>query len=429
MKITFICAVFPPEPAPSGVMAKQLAGRLAQDGHEVSMIVPFPNRPEGVVYPGYSRKLRTRSVTPEGYTLIRCANWLIGKKRRHVNRILEGITFGLSSTWAAWREGRPDFMIIESWPLFGAEPPASLALLWRVPFLKYVQDVYPETAEEAGIIPRGGAVANALRRWDRSLCARSSKVIVISETMRDLMVSGRDLSPDRFIVIPNWLDESKFATRIDDGSWRKSQNICEDDFVAMFSGTLGHVSGADILVEAAQILRYEANFLLLCVGEGVKKEAMRREALRLGLDNIRFLPFQPIERVPEMQASSNVALLTMEPNHANASVPSKLISYLAASRPVIVAADPRSAVARTVLSAEAGIVVPPGNSRALANAILQIRRDPAAASQMGLNARRCFEENYTLHRAYQQFSEILNATIDPEAPPQTEEPGRDAPQR
>src|ERR1035437_3256927 len=143
MKLTFICAVFPPEPAPAGVMAHQLATRLAREGHDVTMVVPIPNRPEGVVYPGYEKRLRSRTVTKEGYTLVHCANWLIGKQRRNVNRILENITFGLSSTWAAWKEGRPDVIIIETWPLFAVQFVVSLARWWRVPYLNYVKDVYP----------------------------------------------------------------------------------------------------------------------------------------------------------------------------------------------------------------------------------------------------------------------------------------------
>jgi hypothetical protein len=97
MKIIFICAVFPPELAPAGVMARQLAARLVRDGHDVTMVVPIPNRPEGVIYPGYKKRLFSRAVTSEGYTVVHCANWLIGKRRRSANRILENITSHLQN--------------------------------------------------------------------------------------------------------------------------------------------------------------------------------------------------------------------------------------------------------------------------------------------------------------------------------------------
>jgi len=378
------------------------------------MIVSIPNRPAGVLYPGYRWRLFSRSETNEGYTLIRCAKWLIGKQRRFVNRIFENITFGISSTWAAWRAGRPDVMIIESWPLFATQFTASLASWWNVPYLYYVEDVYPEAAEQAGILTPKGILARLCRAWDRRLCLRSASVIVISETMRDLVAANRQLPRDHFTVIPNWLDESKFPARQSDGAWRHAKKIDDGAFVALFAGNMGRVSGVEVLVEVAQLLKGAENLILLCIGEGVQKQGMLEKTSSLRLTNIRFLPFEPGERVPEFQAACDVALLTMRPNTADTSVPSKLISYLAASRPVICVANAKSAVARTVLDAAAGIVVCPGDAKAIADAILKIRREPETARQMGTNARRYFEEHYTLERAHKQFS-VLIQQIKPSA--------------
>src|ERR1051326_1247913 len=159
MKILFICAVFPPEREPSGLNADQLAARLAGDGHDVTVIAPFPNRPGGEIYPGYRRRLRSVPSQISGYRLIRCWNWLIGKRRRAIDRILENITFGLSSAWAAFREGRPDVLIVETWPLFAVQFVALVAGWWRLPFIYYIKDVYPEAAEKAGVIAEGGWLA------------------------------------------------------------------------------------------------------------------------------------------------------------------------------------------------------------------------------------------------------------------------------
>ena len=410
MKITFICAVFPPEPAPAGVMAQQLAKRLTEDGHTVTVIVPLPNRPEGKVYPEFKRRLLTRTVTNEGYTLVRCANWLIGTRRRAIDRILENITFGLTSMWAGMCEGRADLIIAETWPLFAMSFCWFLARGWKVPYFYYVQDVYPEAAEESGILKAEGWFSRVLRRWDRLLCRDSASVITISESMRDLLVANRVLSPDRFSVLPNWVDESMFPRSKDRGIWRGSQGIPENAFVAMFAGTLGHVSGADVLIEVAELLRTEQNVLLVVIGEGVRKQFMRDEISRRDLGNIRLLPFQAPEVVPEVQASCDATLLTMHGNASNTSVPSKLVTYLAAARPVVCAARSDSAVARTVIDAKAGLVVSPGDPRAIVNAILKLRTDRSAAVAMGQNGRQYFEEHFTLSRAYETFRRILRDT-------------------
>ena len=412
MRITFICAVFPPEPAPAGVMAQQLANRLVQDGHNVTMVVPFPNRPEGIVYPGFRRQLRSRSVSDQGYTVVRCANWLIGKERRTIDRLLENITFGLSSAWAALREGRPDLIIIETWALFAVTFSALLARSWRVPYLYYVQDVFPEAAEQAGLINPTGTLARLLRSWDRSLCMHSASTITISVPMRKILTANRALPLDIIPVIPNWIDDSAFRVWNGDNTWRRSVGISDDAHVAMFAGTFGLVSGADVLVEVARILRARKNILFLCIGDGIRKQTMIAEASRLNLDNILFLPFQTADRVPEVQASCQVALLTMHPNHSDTSVPSKLISYLAASRPVICAAHSDSTVAQAVSNAAAGLVVPPGDAQAIADAIVRLMGEPGTRHQMGIDGRRYFEEHFTLEQAYRSFRTLINGAVN-----------------
>lgn len=411
MRIIFICCVFPPEPEPAGVMAHQLASRLAHDGHTVTVVGPFPNRPGGRVYGGFQRRLRKVEAGGDGYRLVRCANWLVGERRRGVDRLLENLTFGLSATWAAWREPKPDLILVETWPLISVQVLALLARMLGIPWCYYVKDVYPEAAEETGLIGRNGPVARFCRFWDRYLCLSSAKVIVISETMRDLMARSRDLSNDLFAVIPDWIDPSGFVPQPKDNAWRQEQNIPKDTFVAMFGGTLGQVSGVEVLVEVAGLLRDKQNLLILCVGEGVRKRQMIERCHSLGLENIRFLPFQPRERLAEVQGAANATVLTVRPGYSDASVPSKLISYFATGRPVICAAQGSASVARIVSEAGAGIVTRPGDPSALARALVDLAADSARAEEMGRAAREYFEQHFTLDRAYRQFTATLKATV------------------
>jgi colanic acid biosynthesis glycosyl transferase WcaI len=411
MRIVFVSSVFPPEPEPSGVMARELASRLGRDGHEVTVIAPFPNRPRGRLYPGFRRRLRFIEDGEAPYRLVRCASWLVGERRRIFNRILENLTFGLSATWAVWREPKPDVILVETWPLACVQLLACLAHLLRVPWLYYVKDISPEAAEGIGLIARNGALARFCRFWDRSLCMSSIRVIVISQSMCDLMASTRRLPNELFTVIADWIDPSGFVPQAVYNTWRREQSIPDDAFVAMFGGTLGQVSGVEVLVEVAALLRDRPNILILCIGEGVRKQQMIARCRSLGLDNIRFLPFQPKERVAEVQGAANVTILTVRPGYSDASVPSKLISYFAAGRPVICAAPSGSSVARIVSEVGAGIVTKPGDTTALARAIVEFAADSARAEGMGRAAREYFEQHFTLDRAYRQFSATLKETV------------------
>ena len=156
-------------------MAAELARRLASQDHQITVVTSFPNRPAGAVYAGYRR--RPRSVETQGdVSVVRCATWLIGAKRRLWNRVMENLTFGISSVLNAWRLGRPDVLVLETWPLLAVQIGTWLGRWWRVPVVYCVQDVYPEAAEGAGLVQSRGLLSRFLRTWDRRLCLKSAKV-------------------------------------------------------------------------------------------------------------------------------------------------------------------------------------------------------------------------------------------------------------
>ncbi len=410
LRIAFICGVFPPEPDPSGVMALQLARAFRDHGHQVSVIAPFPSRPEGLLYPGYRRSLR-RTESMDGVRVFRCANWLVGRKRHPWNRVLANLTFGVTSALTAALEQRPDVLILETWPLAAAQVCMWQSLLRRTPVVYYVKDVYPEVAENTGMIGKDGLPARLMRAWDRRLCLASDKVIVISASMREMMLQSRRLPPERVAVIPDWIDECEFRPLPRNNAWRREMGLDRDTFVALFAGNMGLVSGAAVLVETAERLRDRAGILLLCVGDGPLKENMVRRAKLSGLSNIRFEPVQDRRRVPEMHAAADVCLLTMRKDSSNSSVPSKLITYMAAGRPVLCAAPAGNDVARIVAGAKAGMIVPPGEADALAAAILDLRANPRLRADMGANARSYFERELAFRRRYEQFIEILTEVV------------------
>src|SRR2546426_11620286 len=81
MRIAFLSAVYAPEREPAGVMAAQLVKRWTQDGHQVDVYCPFPNRPDGILRAGWKRRLR--QVDESGnLRIVRCWHWLVGRERR-----------------------------------------------------------------------------------------------------------------------------------------------------------------------------------------------------------------------------------------------------------------------------------------------------------------------------------------------------------
>jgi colanic acid biosynthesis glycosyl transferase WcaI len=408
MRIAFISAVFTPEREPAAVMAAQLADRWIRDGHEVEIYCPFPNRPEGRLRSGWRRGLR--QVESRGnLKIIRCWHWLVGRDRRIWNRLLENATFGISAVLQARLRGRPDLVVISTWPFAAAGLAVWLAKWWRIPAIYYVQDLYPEAAVEAGMLRGGHWVTRLLTVFDRCLCRSSARIILASETMRDVFTRSRPDVAGKVTVIDNWIDADEIKPLAASDGWRREHGIGERVFLATFAGNLGLLSGAGILIRVAEYLHDRPEILLLCVGEGVLKRGMAAEAARRGLTNLRFLPFQPRETVSQMHAAADALILTLRPGGGSASVPSKLITYLAAGRPVICSASPESESHSVIRRSGAGINVAAGNPRAIAAALVHIAADRDAAARMSLAARRYYIGHFTADRALMEFGRVLHS--------------------
>jgi colanic acid biosynthesis glycosyl transferase WcaI len=406
VRIAFISAIFPPEPEPSSVMAGELVQMWTKVGHEVTVVCPLPNRPNGSRYPGFPFRLWTIRAF-EGARTIRVWSWLIGKRRRALARILENITFGVNSALVLLFIRRPHVVVLESWPVLATAAVMVVCAARGIKVINYVKDIYPEAAVAAGILRETGAAA-VLLRVDRWICRRADCNVVISDGAAALLARSRHVPPARIRVICDWLDLRSIAPTGGGPAWRSANGIPHHEIVFMFAGTMGYVSRVDILVDVAEKLRAQDRVRLLCVGQGPLKPGMEEEVRRRRLTNLTLLPFQPRQDLADMQSAADVMLLTTSAKIGFASVPSKLITYLAVGKPVICAVPEGTDVSALVRDRQLGLVVSAENAEALADAIVHMSSiEPSARAAIGRRARAVALERYSLESALARFDTLF----------------------
>lgn len=407
MRIGFIPAVFPPESPPTAVMAGELVRAWTKAGHEVCVICPFPNRPDGHVHDGFRR--RPWSIDSfEKAQRVRVWSWLIGKERRPLNRVLENMTFGLSSALAVLFIRRPDVVIVESWPVLATAQAVAACAARRVKVINYIKDIYPEAAIAAGLLRNGSLAASALTRLDRWICAHADRNVVISEGAAAFLTQSRRLPAEKVDVIPDWLDLSSILPTAGGPAWRAEVGLQPDERVFMFAGTMGHVSRVDVLIDVAEKLRSHDNIRLVCVGHGPLRSKMEGELSKRRLKNLLLLPFQPPDRVSDMQSAADVMLLTTSAHMGFTSVPNKLITYLAVGKPVICAVPAHTDAAVLVQDRHLGLVVPPEDPAALADAVQRMSAlDRSSLEETGRRARAVALERHSLESALQRFDQLF----------------------
>ena len=388
MRIGLICQYFPPEVAPIGVMVLELAQDLAKAGNEVTIFTGFPNHPLGMVFTGYHCRLGGQQERLANGVIVR-RNWLyVTSSKSFLPRVLNYVSFAFSTLLSGFVNRQDTYFIIS--------PPLSnvfIGLVLRLCGRRYVlnvQDIYPDAAVAAGVL-RNPLLIGILKRIERFAYRMADSITVISPGFRANLVA-KGVPDDKLLVIPNWINFEEIQPQPKVNSF-SVRNEISDRFVVLYSGTIGLVSGAEIMTEVAGLLKEADAIVLMIVGEGVVKSHLQAEAKFRGLENIRFLPFQPREALPELLSSASVGLVTLKTGHGGNSVPSKILGYLAAARPVIASVDPESDTWAFVEAAGCGICVPPGDGTALADAILQLSRDPELSRRLGQNGRDYLERN------------------------------------
>jgi colanic acid biosynthesis glycosyl transferase WcaI len=273
-----------------------------------------------------------------------------------------------------------------------------------IPFIYNVQDLYPDVPIRAGQLRNRHAIA-ALKAIEGFMYHKADHITVISPSFRDNLVS-KGVPMEKISIIPNFVD-TEFIRPLPKANSFAQQHGLSDKFVITHAGNLGYVYDLDTMLDAATLLSSQKDILFLIVGNGVAKPALEKKAHELKLDNVRFMPFQPRESLPWLRASSDVQVSLYKNGAATDSFPSKIYEIMASGRPLLASSDGDSGVATLVKTAECGLCVKPGETEHLAEAILDLYRNPALRETMGRRGRRYAEENHSKHAAVARYNELL----------------------
>ena len=393
MRAVVVAQVFPPEPVVSSRTSFDVAQGLAARGHDVTVLAPFPSRPAGRLYAGYTRAL-FRSEESGGFRLIRCFSTL-SKTSSLMSRFAENLSFGITSSLRLMVLRKPDALYVNTWPVFAAALTMGVARLRRIPAIVSVQDVYPESLIAQGRTSPAGAVSSLLRAVDRFIVSKASAVILISRQFAAHYASTRGLAGDVMRVVPNWLphegtDEVSGAA----AAVRARHGVPANAFLIAYGGNVGAAAGLETVIEAFRDPELDSRIHLLVAGSGTSLENCRRLAAQVAPGRIFFQP--EWHGSMDVLHAADAVILPTRGAQSVASVPSKLVSYLFASRPVIAMAVEGSATAEMIRDSGCGIVIAPDDSRALvssANAVAAM--PPEERRQMGERGREWSLRNVT----------------------------------
>lgn len=412
MRILVASDVFPPGCDGSGWSAFHLARALAEAGHEVRVVKPEP----GLI--GIRRRAyEGLEVTDFGYPYADVPFLRNVLKSDLLGVRLEGFLCRALEEWpaevvhaqhwlsagpsvrAALRLGRAAIVTVrDHWPIcyfttwtVEGERCPSCSLRHRLACMKAKEPRW----YWAGLF-LGSYMRREVRRRQEAL-RQASAVVAVSRYIAEEVV--RPIGVGRLEVVPNFVEVGEIERVA-----TEPPEVELPERFWLFVGKLDVLKGAQLLLDAAQLLRGEAP--LVVVGDGPERSAMQQRAAREGLD-VRFLPWVENREVWRILGRAAVVVV---PSVLAEALSRTILEAMAAGAPVVATA--RGGTADQIVDGKTGWLVPP-EPRALAEAVGRCLRNPGEARAMAARAlelvRSRFDRSAVLPRMEALYREVLAA--------------------
>jgi glycosyltransferase involved in cell wall biosynthesis len=389
---------------------QELAKALAFRGHEVTyLFCPSARTPS---------RTSLSFTSDDNVTVIpveldaEFAKWQLFK------RFLQERVYGARVS-SAIASRRPDLVIS------GNTPIAIQAAIQRTcrgsgtPFLFWLEDVYSigvkSVLSKAPVI--GASIAAGYASLERRVARQSDGIIAISEDFRDLAVEW-GVEPARIAVIENWGVTSPDPLPPRDNDWAAQHGLVGKR-VLLYSGALGFKHNPQLFLELATEFRREDDVRIVVISEGYGAEWL---SLRIReFPQLILLPFQSAENYHKALATADVLVAILEPTAAKYSVPSKVLSYMTAGRPILAAIPADNLAARTIKAACAGLIVNPDKSTELRRSARLLVDDGDCRKRLGAAGLAYARANFNIDGIAARFEELFyrhsrQSTKPPERP-------------
>jgi colanic acid biosynthesis glycosyl transferase WcaI len=306
------------------------------------------------------------------------------------------------------RELRPRVVLSANTPLIAqgalwraSSRLGSTKIFWLQDFLgRGVRAVFTERNAVVG-----ATLGRVIEWFETILLRRSDGIIVIADDFLVTLSDRRVETPT--LVVENWapLDEIRLGAK--SNGWSTATGL-DSLRVVLYSGTLGLKHDPEHLVVLARSLD-PASERLLVITEGLGREYLERAKAVDGLEALLLCDYVPYNMLSDVLSTADVCIVLLEEDAGTFSVPSKVLSYLAAGRAVVGAMPAANLAARTIDRAGAGAVVSPGEYESFATMACTLLRDGETAERMGQAAREYAEAAFNVAGIAEQVSKFVTS--------------------
>ena len=401
MHVLYFHQYFNTPSSAGGTRSYEMARKLIERGHQVTMICAHSGRGELPLSGSSGDPLRTGMIDEIRVIQfnLQYSNYLSLPRRA-----LVFLRYAFKSVKVALRMDY-DLVFATSTPLTAGIPGIFARWLRGKPFVFEVRDLWPELPRAMGVVKNPVVLAlmsllEWLSYWSATACIALAPGIKKG-------ISKRSPKGLPIAMIPNGCDLTLFQP-----AQRKDLDLRggrPDDCVAVFTGAHGIANGLDAVLDAARVLqeRGRNDIVLVFIGDGKRKPHLMKRARIEGLNNCRFYDSMPKNRLNRVVSSCDVGMMILDdvPSFYYGTSPNKFFDYISSGLPVI--NNYPGWLADMIREHQCGLAVPPRDPVAFADAMCRLADNPELRREFGKNARRLAEQAFSREKLSNQFADFL----------------------
>jgi glycosyltransferase involved in cell wall biosynthesis len=395
-----ICTQFyPPDYAATGQLIEELAIHLELLGIPVQVFTGQP----GYAFQKASAPLRERA----GNLLIQRSRSSRIWRSRIRGKGLGGILFFLRTLLHLLKTARRGkVLLLTTAPPFLPIAGYFMHLLFGIPYICLLYDLYPDIAVELKVVPARHGLVRLWHWLNQQVWKKAQSIIVLSPTMKKKVQAHCPAVGHKISVIHSWADPDWITPLPKQYNCFAHEHNLVNTFTILYSGNIGRCHDMDTILEAARQLQQDP-VQFVFIGEGAKRNDCIAYVEEWGLRNCQFLPYQDKQDLPYSLTACDLSLVSVSPGMEGLVAPSKLYSMLAAGRPVAVVCESHSYLRSLIADARCGASFNNGDATGLAQFIRCLFTDADLAKRMGISGRQYLQAHFTPEKIARQYVDVL----------------------
>ncbi|GEP95492.1 WcaI family glycosyltransferase [Chitinophaga cymbidii] len=402
-RLLLIGGNYAPEPTGIGKFNGEMMSWLANNGYDCTVITSYPYYPQWEVQKPYDRLkswYRKEEASGGRLKVYRCPQYVPAKPSGK-KRIMLDFTFAVSAFFKLLQllPGKKYDLVISVVPAFHL---GLLALMYKklrkAKFLYHIQDLQIEAARDLQMI-RSNKIINMMLNLEKFILRKADYVSSISGGMMRRIAEKVDKEVSFF---PNWVDVEQFHPLDNREQLKSYYGFSPGDKVVLYSGAIGEKQGLEAILHAAASLK-DIRFVIC--GSGPYKEKLIALAEELALQNVHFLPLQPLEEFNSFLNMADLHLIIQKASASDLVMPSKLTTVLAVGGLALITANPGSSLYELVKEQNMGVLVRAEDQQALTEGIREALSENMTEQRS--NARAYAIEHLSISRVMARFEETI----------------------